>query len=172
MKKLALAFVILGSVASAHAALNLNIDIAYQAVARPGVGSIFVTFTGTVDVLLPTFDVTTSFLEFPGLNPGGPFLSAAFDSGFLAYSFGNSPGLDYTGALFQVEVTSTSALGSYWLNNSGNGLSNLSELMVTATDGQNPATDNEFFGVTVVPEPATFVALGLGGLVLLRRRRK
>jgi hypothetical protein len=169
MRKLALALVVLGSVVSAHAALNLNIDVAYQTVVRPGTGSIFVTFTGTVDVLLPTFDVSSAIIEWPG-SSANDFLPGTFDAAFVTYATGNNPGVDYTGNLFKVEVTSSTPLGFYWLNTSPDGLSNLSEFLVRATDGTNTATDNEFFGVTVVPEPATFVAVGIGALVLLRRR--
>lgn len=171
MKKLGFAFVALGFVASAHATLNLNLDTQYQTVVRPNAGSVFVTFTGTVDVLLPSFDVSQAFLEFPG-NNAAVFLSSAFDPAFIAYLVANSPGVDYTGTLFEVEVTSTTSLDSYWLNNSGSGLSPLSELIMSATDGQITASDNEFFGVTVVPEPTTLVAVGISAVALLRRRRK
>lgn len=153
----------------AAASLNLNIAVPYQTAVRPASGSIFVVFTGTVDILLPTFDVTAATLEFPE-DSSSNVLTGSFDPAFISYIGASSPGVDYTGNLFSIEVTSTSPLGFYWLN--GNGLSALSELLVTASDGTRTATDNEFHGVTVVPEPATFAALAIGFAALIRRRRK
>jgi hypothetical protein len=157
--------------AGAQAAVNLNINVQYQTAVRPSSGSIFVTYSGTVDVLLPTFDVTLWALEFPG-NSSSVFLNSNIDPGFHAYMVATLPGVDYVGALFTVEVTSTTALGFYWLNNNSLGMSPLSEFVVTADNGVESASDNEFHGVTVVPEPATMAAMGLGLVALARRRRK
>lgn len=168
MKKLALAALV-GVSASSFGAVNLNFDLAYQVVTKPGSGSVFVTYTGTVDVLLPTFDVTAATVEWPG--NGTDFLTTTFAAPFLAYIFAAAPGADYAGALIEVEVPSTATDGLYWLNGSGSGFSPLSELLVTASDGVSDATDNEFFGLMVVPEPGTVAALGLGALALLRRRK-
>jgi hypothetical protein len=143
--------------------------VPYQTAVRPAAGSIFVLFSGTVDVLLPTFDVNQAQLEFPQDSLANS-LTGAFDPAFSTYIGTNSPGVDYTGPLFSIEVTSTSPLGFYWLN--GNGFSALSELIVTTSDGTRTASDNEFFGVTVVPEPATIAAIGLGFAALIRRRRR
>src|SRR5688572_16217891 len=113
MKTFALA-VLLAVSAVSSAAINLNIDVQYQTAVRPSSGSIFVSFTGTVDVLLPTFDVSSAFLEFA--SNGSDFLPGAFDASFLAYLSASAPGVDYSGALFTSEVDSTDALGLYWLN--------------------------------------------------------
>jgi hypothetical protein len=169
MKTLALAVVLAVSAVSS-AAINLNIDTQYMTVIRPSSGSVFVTFTGTIDVLLPTFDVSSATLEFAG--NGTDFLPGAFDAGFLAYLGAAAPGVDYAGALFTAEVSSTDDLGLYWLNGSGSGMTPLSEFIVSATNGTETATDNEIYGVDVVPEPASLAVLGLGLVAIARRRRK
>lgn len=152
----------------AAASINLNLALPYQTAVRPAAGSIFVSFIGTVDVLLPTFDVSQANLEFP-MDASANILTGSFDPAFNTYLGTNAPGVDYTGPIFSIEVTSTTPLGFYWLN--GNGLSALSELTVTASNGAQSAADNEFFGVTVVPEPVSLAALGLGLAAVIRRRR-
>ena len=171
MRKILLSFA--GALVSSWAAasLNININVPYQTAVRPATGSIFVLFTGTIDVLLPTFDVNAATLEFP-LDASSNVLTGTFDPAFNTYLGSAAPGVDYAGPLFSIEVTSTSPLGFYWLNPSGNGFSALSEFLVSASDGAQTATDNEFYGVTVVPEPVTMAAVGIGVAALLRRRRK
>jgi len=167
MKKLSLLAAAFGMIASAQAGFNLNIDSQYQTAVLPSSGSITVTFTGTVDVLLPNFDITGASLEFPYAN-SSDFLNDAFDSNFLTYISGSSPGVDYSGALFTVTVTSTTPQGFYYLDSSGG----LAELVVSGSNGTVSGSDNEFFGVNVVPEPATMAVLGLGAMALVHRRRK
>ena len=75
-------------------------------------------------------------------------------------------------ALFEITVQSTDDLGLYFLNSSSDGLSALSEFIVYASDGSVTAADNEMFGVEVVPEPASMIALGVGIAALARKRRK
>ena len=170
MKKLGFSLFGLAAVVSAHAALNLNINVPYQTVVRPSSGTIQVVFTGTVDVLLPNFDVDVAILEFPG-SSSSVFLNAAFDPAFITYLGGNSPGVDYSGNLFSVDVSSTTPQDFYWLNSGNN--NPLSELIVFASDNSGHSSwDNEMYGVTVVPEPATMAALSIGAVALLRRRRK
>lgn len=171
MRRIALILSALSVAAASQAALNLNIDTAYQTVPVPSSGTLTVLFTGTVDILLPTFDPSSAVLEFPG-SASNVFLTASFHADFLNYLGTAAPGQDYTGNLFTVDVPSTTVPDFYYLNGSGSGMANLAEFIVSASDGVNTATDNEFYGVNVVPEPGTMAALAIGAAALLRKRRK
>lgn len=172
MKKLGFAVAALVATAPAHAALNLILNNPYQSVNQPLAGTTSVVFSGTVDVLLPFFDVTGATIELPG-STSNVFLNVNADPGFVAYIAGNNPGVDYTGTLFTVDVSNTTPIDFYWLNNGGTGP--LSEFIVSGIGLDRDASDNEFFGVDVlnpVPEPATLAVLGLGAIGLMRRRRR
>lgn len=171
MKKLLAIGIALGSLGSAHAALNFNLNTNYEVATIPNSGSIQVTFFGTVDVLLANWDVNSASAEWPGLSPGGPFLAATFDSAFLTYLGGFNPGVDYSGAIVSLTVNSTDMAGDYFYHSAGN---QMSEIEIFATNGTNTAGDNEFYGVTLqpVPEPGTMAAVGLGLAALARRRSR
>lgn len=156
--------------AASVAGVNLNLDLPYQSVVRPNSGYVTVFYTGTVDVLVPSFDVIDAILEFPG--NGSAYLAVNFDSAFSTYVASSAPGVDYSGALFSVDVSNSDAYGLYWLNGSSYGLSQMSELIVYASNGVIQAVDNEMYGVEVVPEPAATAALGLGLAALARRKRQ
>ena len=169
MKKVALAAATLGAITSAQAGINVNIDVQYQTVAlQPS--SFSVVFTGTIDILIPTFDVKDASLEAP--SNGSVVLAAELHPDLIAYINGDSPGVDYSGNLFLVHVPPTTPLGNYWFRDLFGGLSPMSEFFVRAEGSNFEANDNELYGVTVVPEPASMVALGLGAIGFFRRRRK
>lgn len=157
--------------AAAQASINLNINQQYQTVAVPSSGSINVVFSGTIQILQPNVDFNSAALESPA-SGSGPFIGTSFDSGFLAYLSQNAPGVGYSGNLFSVVVTSSTAPDFYWLNNGSAGISPLAEFIVIGgVNGASDVKDNELFGVNVVPEPATLAALGLGAAALIRRKR-
>lgn len=170
MRKQITVLSLLAAGAVANAAVNLNINVQYQTVVAPSSGSISVVYSGTVDVLLPNWDVVGWTLEFP--SDGTNFLSASIDPGFDAYMLANNPGVDYTGNLFSLTVTSSTAPGFYYLN-SGNS-NPLSEFIVVASTPGRETSDNEMYGLTVepVPEPATLAALGIGAAAFIRRRKR
>lgn len=168
MKKLVCLAVLGGLSTFSFGFINVNLNNPYQTASVPGAGSIFLTFTGTVDILNPLYDASNAILESP--SDGTNFLTMAFDAAFITYVNGSNAGIDYTGNIFTAEVTSTTPQGNYWLGTGG--LSGLAELTVTATGPSLDASDNELYGVTVVPEPATLAALGVGAAALIRRRRK
>lgn len=171
MKKTVALVSMLAVGAAANAAINLHINVQYQTVAAPSVGSIAVVYSGYVDVLLAGWDVSAATLELP--SDGTNFLGVAWDPGFSAYVGGNNPGADYFGDLFSVTVNSNTTPGFYHLN-AGNG-NPFSQLIVSATQpGAVTVTDDEMFGLTVdpVPEPATLAALGLGAAAFIRRKRR
>lgn len=169
MKKLACLCAVVGLSSASFGFVNLNLNNPYQTAGVPGSGSIFLTFSGMVDILNPAFAISGATLEAP--DNGSQVLNVAFDAGFLAYLSASAPGVDYTGDIFTVEIQSTTQVGNYWFG--AGGLSAFSELIVSASGAGLPdAVDNELYGVEVVPEPATLAALGLGAAALLRRRRK
>lgn len=156
---------------AAQASINLNIWPQYLTVTRPTSGTSTAVFSGTLQVIVPTYDVTSAVVEVPFTSTNNAVIPV-LDPGFSAYVAGNSPGLGYSGALFSIAVTPSTPLELFWLNSGTSGLMVLSEVIVSASDSSNNvANDNEAFGLNVVPEPATLAAIGLGCAALLRRRR-
>jgi hypothetical protein len=152
----------------ANAQVNFNLTNPHQTVAVPNAGSVNVVFTGTVDVT-SGWDVTGANVTLPSLINSAPFLGGSFDPAFIAYVGGVTPGLDYSGNIFRITVTSTTPLGLYGFQST---TANPVQSTVTATNGTSTFVDNEAYSVNVVPEPATLAALGLGVAALVRRRRK
>jgi hypothetical protein len=150
------------------ASVNLNLDHEYWTVNQGGSVTIYGTIT-----LTPGWDVTGWSLENP--SNGTDYLPANIDAGFNAY-FASVTNADYSGALFTVDAPVAATLGLYDYNTFGGGGSDRSEFGVYATrlaDNAH-AADFENYGVTVqaVPEPASFAALGVGAVALLKRRKR
>jgi hypothetical protein len=159
----------MAAMSSAFAGINVNIDNHVQTVVQPNAGFVTLVYTGTVDVLTG-WDATSATLFFAAQENQNNFLIGAFDAGFVNYLNGNSPGVDYVGTLFTVDVQSTDAVGFYDYNPGGT--NSRSELIVSAVNGQRSFADNEYYGVQVdaVPEPGSLAALAIGAAALLRRR--
>ena len=151
---------------SSFASVNLNLDHEYWTVNQGG----SVTISGTI-TLTPGWDVTTWWIEFPG--NGTDYLPSVIDPTFDAY-FNSVTNADYTGPLFTVSAGAAATLGLYDYNTAYPTGSDRSEFGVGATRSADnaQAADFENYGVTVqaVPEPASFAALGVGVVALLRRR--
>lgn len=166
MKK-SLLLLTIGCASVSNAALNFNLDALDPVVIAQGSSY---TFTGTIQ-LSAGWDVTGATLEHPG--NGVTFLTPVFAPSFLNYVLLNTSA-PYSGDLFTISTTNATAPGLYDLNNSSFGMTDLSEMIVTASKaGRRDAKDNEIYAVEVeaVPEPATMAALGLGVAAAVRRRR-
>lgn len=175
MKKLSvLAVASLGLTALSPAFVNFNFTTAYLGPVANTNGNT-VTWTGTVTVA-NGWDVTGVTIEAPALSTSGPSLAVVIDPGFAAYVAGANGGVGYSGAIASYTFNGTEAVGFYgWDVAPGGGLSPFfSEITVQATqlDTGLIASDSELYGVEVVPEPATLIALSAGALALVRRRRK
>ncbi|HLO98288.1 MAG TPA: PEP-CTERM sorting domain-containing protein [Fimbriimonas sp.] len=168
---LVLGFAAVGA-ASSFGALNLDLNENYKSTLLPNTGSVNLTFSGKVDILLPGYDIIDGFLEFPRLTPTGAALAVSYVPAFLTYANAANPGVDYNGDIFIVTVSSTDATGEYFYNNTEG--TDFAEFSLTASNGTFSSTDVEMFGVDVnaVPEPASMAVLGLGAVALLRRKRK
>jgi hypothetical protein len=168
MKKVLLSLGACAVASSSLASVNLNLDQEYWTVNQGG----SVTISGTI-ALTPGWDVTGWALESPG--NGTDFLGAAIDPTFEAYYL-STTNADYTGPLFTVSADAAATLGLYDYNTGFQTGSDRSEFGVYATrlaDNAH-AADFENYGVTVqaVPEPASFAALGVGIVALVRRLRR
>lgn len=156
----------LGCASLSQAALNFNLDALDPLAVTQGSS---VMFTGTIQ-LSAGWDATSAVLEHPG--NGVDYLTPTFAPAFLNYLALNTSAT-YSGDIFSVAAGPSATLGLYDQNTYSGGLTDLSEMMLFASKGNQEATDNEIFAVEVeaVPEPGTIAALGLGAAAFARRRR-
>lgn len=170
MRKIAL-MALAGVATVASAGVNLNLNQAVQTVTLPNAGFTTVTYSGTVDVLAG-WDATSALSWNASLDGVSNFKAVTFDAAFVAYLSGANAGIDYTGDLFSLDIQSTDPVGLYDQN--AGSPTGTSQLIVSAvnTRNQREFSDNEYYAVNVVPEPASLIALGVGAAALLRRRNR
>ncbi len=152
MRKLLSSVIVLVAAGSASAVLNFNLTTNSGTFTTAG-GTL--TLVGTVTGL--TADVTVANSSFTAASP----LTITPDPAFLAYLNMNTLA-DYSGNIATVTVPAGTPVGFY---------DGQTDQVVVGSAVDN---DNELFAVTVtpVPEPASMVALGVGAVALVRRRRK
>ncbi len=169
MKKLAV-FSLLAVAAASQAALNFNLDFPDLSAPLPTSGTTVLTFTGTVDVTAG-WDATSATLNMPFQVSSFVGLAGAFDPGFVAYLSGANAGVDYSGNIFSIDVTPSSAIGLYDSNFNS---TTAATITVSGQKGVSTFDDSEAYSVevTAVPEPASLIALGAGAAALIRRRKR
>jgi hypothetical protein len=153
------------SALSFGADVSLSLDHEYWSL-NPG-GS--VTIFGAITAKNGLY-VTNASVEF-AKNASGTLSNTALAPGLISYVNAHQS-VNYVGALFTVNVPLGATPGNYDLSNNSGGLDPVrSELYVTAWDasvyGANYGID-----VQAVPEPTSFVAVGMGCLALIKRRRR
>ena len=154
----------------AHALIDIQLTNDVIDVTLPLSGSTTVQFMGYVDLTDGwRNDSTTVYNPFTvGLANS---LSVNFDTAYVTW-FSGSQSTNYTGAIFDVVVNSTSVAGKYFLGNGSP--SGLAEIDAHGTDGTYSGTDNEFYEVNVspAPEPSSMIALAAFGVTALVRRKR
>lgn len=163
-----------GVVAATNAQFIITFDDPFPTISAPTSGSVTLSFTGTVDVLTPFFEVDNVTGELPALLPGGPFpIDGIIPLAFADYIFDPHPGEDFTGVLIELTIDAGTPDGNYWFNDLVG--SDDSELMLSGTGLNGGFSQFAPYGVSIassVPEPASLAALGAGALALLRRKKK
>lgn len=160
----------------------LTLDTPDMVLVRPLTGSITYTMTGSA-----SFDVGyTAFaredLYYPNRYPDATTVQYLTGS-YLGFPTAAYNGGVYTGSLFTITVSSTSALGLYSVNRtSPNGVPQLSLEASTVGSPYSNETIQANYTVTVVgaaavPEPSSLSLCGIAGLAGLgiarvRRRRR
>lgn len=157
---------------AANAAFTITLDDPSQSIALPGAPTDLI-FTGTItkDEMGDGNASTTIF--FPGLSGDVDFLSGSVNSSaFFTWTQTSDP--TFTGEIFRITVNPTSQLGLHDSNSfspDGNASIRFTYRGVTGASYDSGVVDYSV-NVTAVPEPATMSILALGGLALLRRRKK
>jgi hypothetical protein len=172
MKKIALALIPMASLLAtqAHALVDFELDQNFFVVNAPTSGTSTVVLTGTVN--LSSGWHVTSAATFDAVNfSTSDDLSTTLDAAFISWLIGPQS-TNYSGNIADVTLTPTSG-GLYDFNPvSPDGVP---EIILDGTNGKitGEFADSEMFEVNVnaVPEPATMVALGLGAVAMLRRRK-
>ena len=159
MKRLLLSLGFVSAFAgSASAVLNLNLSNPVMSVpfsASAQTVTIFGSVTGV------TSDVTSATLS----APAGSGITIAADPAFSTYVNASGANTNYGSvgsplAIAVLSIPAGLAIGVYDGPNA----------FVTVNDARGLA-DNEYYEVDVVPEPASFAALAIGAVALVRRRK-
>ena len=156
---------------AAHSSAILNLNLAPQTYTVSQAGGT-VSILGTVSrASTDAITGATATQAFSGANAlAQPVFTGAFNT------FLGSSDLSFNGVVATITVPAGQAAGIYDSANATGtpGASFTLNGTDTRTTPNATISDAEFYSVEVqaVPEPSAFAALGLGGLALLRRRRK
>ncbi len=147
----------LGGTGTIHGVTTINEDGALAIGASPGT----LTFGG--DLVLNDGSVST--FEIEGFDTGEFDLALAAVDGEQGVSFGGTLNLTFASGF---NTTGSIAIFDFDTYAGDFGLVNVTGL----ASGYSASFDAENGFVTVVPEPSALMALGLGGLTMLHRRRR
>jgi hypothetical protein len=170
-KRLLLSGLLVVACTSAHAVFAVTLDQPLQSIALP-IAPTDLIFNGTVTKDELGSGQWTLTIRFAGLPSDTDYLNTLVSGDITSWLA--TPDPVFTGELFRITVLPTNQIGLHDFNSDSPTTNPFYRLQYTGVTGNQYDSGFVPYAVDIVPvpEPATMCVLALGGLAMLRRRKR